>query len=129
MTTPASYDAWLDAVASGDGFYLTSEQGEGFLPPRRVTPAGDSKLRREPLPETGEIETCSVVHVATPGFDEDTPYISAIAAFGPVRITGVVRGVDPETVAEEALIGEAVTVGVDIRETTDDRLVVFSLVD
>lgn len=124
MTPPASYEEWLDAVATGEGFYFETPSGEGVLPPRRCGPAGDS-LSRKPLPDTGKIETCSVIHIAAPGFAEDTPYISAIAAFGPVRLTGVVRGVDPAEIEEEALIGQSVTVDIDTRATTDDRLVVF----
>jgi hypothetical protein len=122
---PASYGEWLDALDAGEGFYLESPAGAGSLPPRRLCPeTGSAELTREPLPETGTIETYSVVHVATPGFADDTPYVSAIADFGPVRITGVVRGVDPETVA--GLVGESVTVSVGTRSTTDDRVVVLS---
>ncbi|MFQ3474843.1 nucleic acid-binding protein [Halonotius sp. F2-221B] len=122
---PASYDEWLDAIAAGEGFYFESPAGVGSLPPRRVCPeTGSTDLTREPLPEIGTIETYSVVHVATPGFTDDTPYISAIADFGPVRITGVVRGVDPETV--DGLVGDPVTVSVGTRSTTDDRVVVLS---
>ena len=121
---PASYDEWLGAVDAGEGFYLESPGGVGSLPPRRVCPeTGSTDLTREPLPEIGTIETYSVVHVATPGFTDDTPYISAIADFGPVRITGLVRGVDPETVDD--LVGESVTVSVGTRSTTDDRVVVL----
>jgi uncharacterized OB-fold protein len=122
---PASYDEWLDAIAAGEGFYFESPAGVGSLPPRRVCPeTGSTDLTREPLPEIGTIETYSVVHVATPGFTDDTPYISAIADFGPVRITGVVRGVDPETVDD--LVGESVTVSVGTRSTTENRVVVLS---
>ncbi|TQQ81466.1 Zn-ribbon domain-containing OB-fold protein [Halonotius roseus] len=122
---PASYDEWLDAIDAGEGFYLESPAGVGSLPPRRVCPeTGSTDLTHEPLPEIGTIETYSVVHVATPGFADDTPYISAIADFGPVRITGVVRGVDPETIDD--LVGDPVTVSVGTRATTDDRVVVLS---
>ena len=125
---PASYDEWLDAIAAGEGFYLESPAGVGSLPPRRVCPeTGSTDLSREPLPETGTIETYSVVHVAPPGFADDAPYVSAIADFGPVRITGVVRGVDPDAIGDDTeLIDTEVRVAVETRETTDDRLVVFS---
>lgn len=125
---PASYDAWLDAIDAADGFYLESPAGVGSLPPRRVCPeTGSTELTREPLPETGAIDTYSIVHVATPRFADDTPYISAIASFGPVRITGVVRGVDPDAVGDDTnLIGEEVRLTVENWETTDDRLLVFS---
>ena len=125
---PASYDEWLDAIAAGEGFYLESSAGVGSLPPRRVCPeTGSTDLTREPLSETGTIETYSVVHVAPPGFADDAPYVSAVADFGPVRITGVVRGVDPDAIGDDTdLIGSEVRVAVETRETTDDRLVVLS---
>ena len=124
---PPSYDEWLDAIDAGEGFYLESPAGVGSLPPRRVCPeTGSTALTREPLPETGIIDTYSVVHVATPGFDDDAPYVSAIASFGPVRITGVVRGIDADAVGDDTeLIGAEVRVTVETRATTDDRLVVL----
>ncbi|TQQ82927.1 nucleic acid-binding protein [Halonotius terrestris] len=128
---PASYDEWLDAIAAGEGFYLESPAGVGSLPPRRVCPeTGSTDLTRQPLPETGRIETYSVVHVATPGFAADAPYVSAIADFGPVRITGIVRGIDPDAIGDdEDIIGDEVQLTVEPRETTDDRLVVFSPIE
>ena len=125
---PASYDEWLDAIAAGEGFYLESPAGVGSLPPRRVCPeTGSTDLTREPLPETGTIETYSVVHVAAPGFTDDTPYVSAIADFGSVRVTGVVRGLDPDAIdGDTDLIDTDVRLTVETRETTDDRLVVLS---
>ena len=122
----ASYDDWLDAIAAGEGFYLESPDGTGSLPPRRRCPeTGSEDLTRQSLPETGTIDTMTVVHVAAPGFADDTPYVSAIASFGPVRLTGIVRGVDPESVGDGSLVGERVTLDIEHRETTDDRLVVF----
>jgi uncharacterized OB-fold protein len=118
---PATYDEWLDAIDAGEAFYLESE-GHGSLPPRRVCPhSGSTDLSEEPLPETGTIETYTVVHVAAEKFAEDTPYVSAIVDFGPVALTGIVRGVDHETVDT----GDEVAVTVETRETTEDRLVVF----
>ncbi|ERH01129.1 MAG: putative nucleic-acid-binding protein containing a Zn-ribbon [Halonotius sp. J07HN6] len=123
---PASYTEWIDAIAAGEGFYLESPDGNGSLPPRRRCPeSGSGELTREPLPDTGTIDTTTLVHVAAPGFADDTPYISAIASFGPVRLTGVVLGVDPDAVGDGSLIGETVTVDIETRETTADRLVVF----
>ena len=117
-----TYDEWLDAIEADEGFYLRSPEGHGSLPPRRVCPhSGSTDLKREPLPETGTIETYSIVHVGATTFEDDTPYISAVVDFGAVELTGVVRGVDPEAVA----VGDAVGVTVETRETTDDRLVVF----
>jgi len=126
-TTPlddeaVTYDEWLDAIDAGEGFYLRSPEGYGSLPPRRVCPhSGATDLTHEPLPETGRIETYTVVHVGATKFADDTPYISAVVDFGPVELTGIVRGVDPEAVA----VGDDVGVTVETRETTDDRLVVF----
>ena len=94
--TPASenagYDEFLRAVADGEGFYLACPEGHGWLPPRRVCPdCGATDLERQPLPETGTVETYSTVHVSVPDFEAETPYTTAIASFGPVRLTGVVR--------------------------------------
>lgn len=119
---PATYDEWLAAIAAGKGFYLASPDGHGSLPPRRVCPhSGSTDLTQEPLPETGTVETYSVVHVAAETFSEDTPYVSAVVDFGPVELTGIVRGNDPETVA----VGDEMRVTVETRETTNDRVVVF----
>lgn len=116
------YDDWLDAIEAGEGYYLESPTGEGSLPPRRVCPhTGSTELTERPLPKTGRIETVTVVHVASPGFAEDAPYATAIAEFGPVGLTGIVRGIDPDAID----VGLEVTVTVETRETTDDRLVVF----
>lgn len=121
---PATYNEWLDAIAANEGFYLESPEGHGSLPPRRVCPhSGSTDLTQKPLPETGIIETYSVVHVAAETFSEDTPYVNAVVDFGPVGLTGVVRGVD----AEQVGVGDEVRVTIETRETTDDRLVVFRL--
>jgi len=124
---PATYTEWLDAIERGEGFYLESPKGRGSLPPRRVCPhTGSTELARQRLPETGTIETYSVVHVAAPKFADDTPYVSAIADFGAVRLTGILRGVDPATDGDDPVsVGDEVRVTVATRETTADRLVVF----
>ena len=119
---PATYDEWFDAIAAGEAFYLASPEGHGSLPPRRVCPhSGSTELSQQPLPETGTVETYTVVHVAAEKFSDDTPYVSAVVDFGPVALTGILRGVEPEAVA----VGDEVTVTVETRETTDDWLVVF----
>lgn len=121
---PATYDEWLDAIDSGEAFYLECPAGHGSLPPRRVCPhTGSTELTHEPLAETGTIETYTVVHVGASKFDDDTPYVSAVTDFGPVELTGIVRGVDPE--ADAVDIGDEIRLTVETRETTDDRLVVF----
>jgi len=116
------YDEWLDAVADGSGYYLSCANGHGSLPPRRVCPhCASREFAREPLPETGEIEAFTVVHVATPQFAADTPYATAVADFDGVRLTGQLRGTRPEDVSD----GMTVEAGVAESETTGERLLVF----
>jgi uncharacterized OB-fold protein len=134
------YDEWLDALRDGDGHALVCPEGHGSLPPRRVCPAcGATTLSREPLPETGTLKTFSVVHVPAPSFAGDAPYVTAIASFGPVRLTGVLRGVDPGTVGggengrlddgADVDVGTRVSVDVETRDGTPDRVVVFQLIE
>ena len=124
----ADYEAWLDALDAGDGYALVCENGHGSLPPRRVCPeCGATDLSKDPLDTTGRIETFSVVHVASPGFTDDAPYVTAVADFGPVRTTGILRGVDPET--GEVATGLSVDIGVGERETDGTPLVVFRPTD
>ena len=127
MSAPASnggYDEWLDALGDGEGYALVCPDGHGSLPPRRVCPeCGSATLSEEPLAETGTVETHSVVHVAGPRFADDTPYVSAVADFGPVRLTGVLRGVDPA--ADAVAVGDRVAAGVEERDTDGEPLVVF----
>ena len=118
----AGFDDLLDAIEEGEGYYLECSNGHGSLPPRRVCPdCGDGDLSEEPLPDAGEIDTFTTTHVATPNFSEDAPYVLAIADFGPVRLTGQLRGVDPSDVET----GQVVGVDVDETATTGERLLVF----
>ncbi len=112
------YDEWLDALADGEGYALVSPEGYGSLPPRRVCPeTGSTDLSREPLPDSGTIETYSTIHVASPEFGGETPYVTAIADFGVVRLTGLCRGIeDPE-------VGTRVTA--DVEAVGEERSVVF----
>jgi len=125
MTEPSrngEYDDWLDSVEEGEGYYVECEAGHGWLPPRRVCPdCGSRDLSAEPLPDSGELITHTLITVATPQFEDDAPYVTAIADFGPVSVTGLVRGVDPEDVT----MGDVVGIEVGERETTGDRAVVF----
>ncbi|SFR48407.1 MULTISPECIES: Zn-ribbon domain-containing OB-fold protein [Halorubrum] len=134
--TDRDHAEWLDALADGDGFALVCPNGHGSLPPRRVCPeCGSTELSREPLAETGTVATYSVVHVPSPRFADDAPYATAVADFGPTRLTGIVRGEgdgggatdgeDADDAPPEAAIGDAVTVGVGERVTDGERLVVF----
>ncbi|MFC7134860.1 MULTISPECIES: Zn-ribbon domain-containing OB-fold protein [Salinibaculum] len=116
------YDDFLDAVEEGEPYYLESPSGNGWLPPRQMDPeTGERDLTEEPLPETGEILTSTITNVAGPSFADDAPFVVAVAQFGPVRITGQVRGMDHEDVD----IGQEVTIGVGENETEGERLVVF----
>lgn len=118
----AGYDDFLDAVESGDAFYLACPDGHGSLPPRRVCPTcGATGLERTPLPETATVETVTVTHVPTPSFEDDAPYATVIADFDPVRITGLVAG----DILDELELGLSVTLDVDVTETTGDRVLVF----
>ena len=117
----ADHGEWLDALATGEGYALVCPDGHGSLPPRRVCPeCGSTSLSREPLPEIGTVETFSVVHVPSPGFADDAPYVTAIAGFGPTRLTGVLRG---ESDAVE--VGLRVAVTVEERATDGEPLIAF----
>jgi uncharacterized OB-fold protein len=117
-----AFDDWLDAVEEGQGYYVECENGHGWLPPRRVCPdCGSRDLSETSLPDAGEVATFTEVSVATPQFSADTPYVTAIADYGPVRVTGLLRGVDPDEVA----VGMPVGIEAGERETTGDRAVVF----
>ena len=103
--TDAGHDDFLDAVADGEGFYLRCPHDHGSLPPRHVCPTcGSAELVQDALPAEGTLEAVTRIHVGTPAFEDETPYRLAIAAFGPVRLTGRLRG--------HAERGEAVTVDV-----------------
>lgn len=119
----AGYDDFLDAVTTGDGYYLRCSNDHGWLPPRRVCPmCGDRTLRETPLPAEGTILVTSTVHVTTPQFSDDAPYVVALAEFGPVTLTGQLREVDNDDVER----GMAVEPTVVRSATTDDRLLGFT---
>lgn len=116
------YDDWLDAIEAGDAYFVECSNGHGSLPPRRACPrCGDRELTERELPATGTLETHTTVHVATPQLEDDTPYITAIAGFGPVKLTGMVRGVDHGTVEPGITVGATV----ETTETTGRRVLVF----
>ncbi|MFB6165410.1 MAG: Zn-ribbon domain-containing OB-fold protein [Haloarculaceae archaeon] len=118
----AGYDDLLDAIADGEGYYLECERGHGSLPPRWVCPTcGSRELSEEALADAGEIATYTVVNVATPQFADDAPYVTAVADFGPVSITGQLRGVEPDAVETGQVVG------IDVGESVTDgeRVIVF----
>lgn len=118
------FDEWLDTLADGEGYYLEGPEGDGSLPPRRVDPhTGSTDLEEQPLPDVGAVETFTVVHVAPPEFVDEAPYVTAVVDFGPVQLTGVLRGVEP---ADDAIgLGMEVEPTVERRETDGARIVVF----
>jgi hypothetical protein len=120
--TDQSYDEWVAALGTDEAFYLECPEGHGSLPPRRTCPhCGATELSETPLPGEGTVETYTEVHVAGPDFAGQTPYVTAIASFGAVRLTGVLRG----TSADDAETG--LSVGVETAENPDtgDATVVF----
>jgi uncharacterized OB-fold protein len=118
----AGYADLVDALAAGEGYYIECENGHGTMPPRHVCPeCGSRGLDEQPLPESGEIETFTVLHATTPAFSDDTPYVTAVVDFGPVGLTGQVRGVEPESVET----GMTVTPDIVETETTGDRMIGF----
>jgi hypothetical protein len=132
-TGDAGYDEFVESVAAGEGFYLACPNGHGSLPPRRVCPrCGAAELESRPLPETGTVETHTTVHVAVPSFEAETPYTTAVASFGPVRLTGVVRREEADDAApggsddgaadavEDVAVGQSVRAGVDTNATTGE---------
>ena len=115
-------EAGLAALEGGDGYYYECSNGHGTLPPRRACPhCGARELETVALPPTAEVVTYTTVTVPTPRFDDDPPYVTAIATCGPVRLTGILRGVDRSDVE----IGQEVTVTVESDEPTDGRTIVF----
>jgi len=116
------FDNFLDAVAAGEPFYLETPDGDALLPPAgHEAWNADQELTERPLPVTGEILTHTMTNVATPQFADDAPFVVALAEFGPVTLTGQVRGIDPDDVT----IGQAVTLAVVRTETADERMLVF----
>ncbi|WP_324661922.1 Zn-ribbon domain-containing OB-fold protein [Haloarcula sediminis] len=119
-TRNGEYDDWLDSIEDGNGYYVECDEGHGWLPPRRICPdCGSRELHDEPLPDSGTVATHTTITVATPQFENDAPYVTAIADFGPVSITGLVRG------ADDVAIDDVVGIEVGERETTGERAVVF----
>ncbi|OLZ39297.1 nucleic acid-binding protein [Natrinema saccharevitans] len=120
--TNGEYDAFLEALAAGEGYYRTCENDHGLLPPRRACPhCGDRNLTERDLPSAGDIVTHTTVSVPTPQFEDDAPYVTAVVDFDGVRLTGIVRGIDPEAVE----IGDRVTATVESTETDGERTIVF----
>ncbi|MFB6184279.1 MAG: Zn-ribbon domain-containing OB-fold protein [Haloarculaceae archaeon] len=89
------FEAFLDAVDAGRGYYLRCPRDHGSLPPRRVCPeCGERSLTKRPLPDHGTVTATTRIEVAPPAFAPEAPYLVCIADFGPVRITGRVPTAD-----------------------------------
>lgn len=118
----AGFDEWLEAAEEGEATYLECPAEHGSLPPRRVCPkCGSTDLEEREFPETGDIVTYTVMHVPTPAFEDDAPYVTAIADFGPLRVTGQLVATSPENVE----VGLEVELEITVSETTGDRVVGF----
>lgn len=120
-TTVRTHEEFCRAIETGEGFYLACPDGHGSVPPRRVCPhCGAQSLTAEPLPETGRVQAATVVHVATAAFADSAPYVTAVADFGPVTLTGIVAGAS-DTVER----GTEVTVGIERNEARQRPTLVF----
>ena len=120
MTRDGGFDDFLDAVEDGEPYYLERADGTAMLPPPERS-TGETRPERHPLPETGELLTHTTTAVATPSFGDDAPYVTAVASFGPVSLTGQVREIEPEDIE----IGLEVEPGVERTETDGRRVLVF----
>ena len=119
----AGFDDWIDAAEEGEAYYLECPDGHGSLPPRRVCPdCGATALDSVPLPDTGTVETFTVTHIPTPAFEDDAPYATAIANFGPVRLTGQIVGIDLDAIENALEVG----IEISVSETTGERVLAFS---
>lgn len=117
----AGYDDFLDAVETGDPYYLQSEDGKAYLPPLGFDPStGAESLAKQPLPDQGTILTHTTTNVALPQFADQAPYISAIAEFGPVRLTGQIRA-DLDAID----IGTTVELDVATPDSSESRVLLF----
>jgi uncharacterized OB-fold protein len=118
------YDDLLDAIEEDDGYSLECPEGHGLLPPRRICPrCGSRDLTETPLPDVGTVVSYTEIAAPTQHFSDDAPYVTAIADFDGVRITGVLLDADDD------LLESGMLVGLDVGEsaTTGDRIVTFRL--
>ena len=118
LARETGYDAWLDALEAGEGYFLRCD-GQALVPPAMTGAAAD--LEREPLPDTGTVESKTVIRVPHPDFGADAPYAIGIAEFGPVTLTGQLTGIDPDAVET----GLEVAVTALEAETSGKRFVAF----
>jgi uncharacterized OB-fold protein len=118
------YDDLLDAIEAGDGYSLECPEGHSLLPPRRICPhCGSRELTETLLPDGGTVVSYTEIAAPTPDFADDAPYVTAIADFDGVRITGVLLDADGDRLELGTLVG--LDVGESV--TTGDRIVTFRL--
>jgi uncharacterized OB-fold protein len=118
-----TFESFLNAIESGNPFYLICPNNHGSLPPKHICPeCQERSLLKEPLPETGEIVTYTTVAVPAPRFSDDSPYVTAIADFGPITLTGHLHGGDTDDVE----IGQ--TVQLTVESAVDERFVAYERV-
>jgi hypothetical protein len=118
-----NFEEFLDSIKQNTGKYLSCEYGHQALPPRRACPeCGATELSVETLPETGRLIALTEIHVPTAEFSDEVPYCTAIARFGPLRLTGQLRGATYDDVS----VGNPVVADVRDSSTTGNRVVVFS---
>lgn len=116
-----THEEFCRAIETGEGFYLACPDGHGSVPPHRVCPhCGAQTLTAEPLPETGRVQAATVVHVATAAFADSVPYVTAVADFGLVSLTGIVSGA-----TDSVERGTEVTVGIERTEGRERPTLVF----
>jgi uncharacterized OB-fold protein len=69
--------------------------GAKFYPPRLVcSECGSRKFKTFSLPETGKLETFTVIRVAPSQFSDQAPYAIGIAKVGGLNITGQIVDCD-----------------------------------
>lgn len=116
------YDDFLESIADGEPYYLECSAGHGSLPPRRACPeCGDRELSEEPLPAGGALESYTRIEVPPPRFADEAPYTTAVVDFGPVSVTGQLRGLAYDDIEP----GLPVELAVDDAVTTGDPVIIF----
>jgi len=116
----STFASFLDAIEAGNPFYLSCPNGHGSLPPKRICPECQAtNLSKESLPDTGAIVTHTTVAVPAPRFSDDSPYVTAIADFGPITLTGHLQ----EVGTDDVQIGQ--TVRITVGSAEDERFVAF----